>query len=490
MKKYGLLSLVFLTLLSSAAVVQKSYIYVSNSAGTTIDVIDTSNNTIVKTLRDFEAPETIRFSPDGKRIYIVASGGSYLDVEDRETGKEIKQIPISGHGNDMRVTSDGKWVLICINQDPGFVDFIDTVSLAKVKSIQARDRLHDLYLTADDKFAAAGSTRGRFLMVVDVQKQEPVWEVQFDQDVLPVLIESNPDGSGKRIFLELNQTNGFAVVDFATHKEVARIHNPSEPHGFGSLIKNPSHGLGMTPDGKQLWVASKVANSFFIYSVDDLKLIGRAALPMETFADREPLGAGPQWVTFTPDSKFAYTSNSALKSVSAFDTKTFKEVARIPVGEVPSRVSTLTISEDQNPVAALLLQAKTTDPTLDYEFFKQNVAPIFLKHRGEHARCYSCHQNGQAPHFLEPLPAGQDFWTDAQVHLIYNKVSKLVVPGEPASSKLLMHPLSPEAGGEGDENTRAHGGGQQFANQADSDWLTIEQWLLGQKATGAQASSK
>jgi YVTN family beta-propeller protein len=492
MGKRGLVFLVSLALAVSCAAEQKSYIYVANSAGTTIDVIDTSTNTIIKTLHNFQAPETVRFSPDGKRIYIVASAGSYLDVIDRETGKEIKQVPISGHGNDMAVTSDGRWVLICINQDPGYLDIIDATTLTKVKSIRAQSRLHDMYLTADNKFVVVGSTRGKFIMAVDVQKQEPAWKVDFDQEVLPVVVESNPDGTGKRVFLELNQTNGFAVVDFATHKEIARIDNPNEPYGFGDPLRNPSHGLGITPDRKQLWVASKVANSFFVYSMDDLKLIGRAALPEETFPDRKPLGAGPQWVTFTADSNFAYASNSALNSVSVFDTKTFKEVARIPVGLVPSRVSSLTIAEDQNPAAALLKAAITTTPTLDFDFFKQNVAPIFLKNRGEHARCYSCHQNGQAPHYLEPLPAQQAFWTDDQLHRIYGNVSKLVVPGEPSFSKLLMHPLAPEAGGDGGENanTRAHGGGSQFASQADPDWITIELWVLGQKPMRTPSRSK
>jgi DNA-binding beta-propeller fold protein YncE len=492
MGKHGLVFLLCLTVLGGRAAAENSYVYVTNSAGTTIDVIDTSTNTIVKTLHNFQAPETVRFSPDGKRLYIVASAGSYLDVVDRETGKEIKQIPLSGHGNDMAVTRDGRWVLICINQNPGYLDFIDTVSLTKVMSIPARGPLHDIYLTADSKYAAAGSTRGEFVMVVDVEKQKPAWEVQFDQWVLPVLIESNPDGTGKRIFVELRQTNGFAVVDFATHKEIARINNPSEPHGFGSLTSNPCHGLGLTPDGKQLWVASRVANSFFIYSPDDLKLIGRAQLPEETFPNREPLGSSPQWVTFTPDSKFAYTSNSALKSVSVFDTMTFKEVARVPVGEVPSRISTLTTAEDQNPAAALLKAADSATPTLDFDFFKQNVAPIFLKHRGEHARCYSCHQNGQAPHYLQQLPEGQAFWTDDQLHRIYNNVSLLVVPGKPTLSKLLIHPLAPESGGDGgvDENSRAHGGGNQFENQADPDWIAIKLWILGQKAPDASSVSK
>jgi hypothetical protein len=80
-------------------------------------------------------------------------------------------------------------------------------------------------LTANGKFAAAGSPGGQFITVFDLQKMEIAWEVAYHQGVLPVIIESNPDGTGHRIFANLNRTNGFSVVDFAAHKEAARIKN-------------------------------------------------------------------------------------------------------------------------------------------------------------------------------------------------------------------------------------------------------------------------
>ena len=55
------------------------------------------------------------------------------------------------------------------------------------------------------------------------------------------------------------------------------------------------------------------------------------------------IGDVPDWATFTPDGKFIYISNAGSNSVSAVDTATFKEVARIPVGETPKRSGTLLI---------------------------------------------------------------------------------------------------------------------------------------------------
>jgi len=103
----------------------------------------------------------------------------------------------------------------------------------------------------------------------------------------------------------------------------------------------PSHGIGVAPDGKSLWVNSTVANAVFKYSLPELKLLGYAPLPEVHPLGHSPTGSVPEWITFTPDSKTVYVSNSGAGSVSAIDTDTLKQVALIPVGEVPKRINTL-----------------------------------------------------------------------------------------------------------------------------------------------------
>jgi len=131
--------------------------------------------------------------------------------------------------------------------------------------------------------------------------------------------------------------------------------------------------------------------------------------------------------------------------------------------------------------------ASASRPSLDYEFFKTRVEPIFLKKRSaDHARCYVCHQrthHGEGPLSLELLLPGNAFWTEEQSRLNFQIVSKLVVPGAPLSSLFLLHPLAPEAGGGAD----THNGGRQFASQDDSDWKNMEAWVRGQKAGGSSA---
>jgi hypothetical protein len=116
------------------------------------------------------------------------------------------------------------------------------------------------------------------------------------------------------------------------------------------------------------------------------------------------------------------------------------------------------------------------EPTLDYEFFKARVEPIFLKKRPEHVRCYVCHSESSSAFKLERLPEGKTSWTEEQSRRQFESISRLVVPGEPGKSLLLTRPLAPEAGGHA-----YHSGGRQFASRDTPEWKTLAQWVNGGK---------
>ena len=115
-------------------------------------------------------------------------------------------------------------------------------------------------------------------------------------------------------------------------------------------------------------------------------------------------------------------------------------------------------------------------PTLDYEFFKTRVEPIFLKKRPTHARCYVCHEEANHALKLAKLSPGSTTWTEEESRRNFDMVSGLVTPGDPLGSTLLRHPLAPEAGGDA-----FHSGGRQFESQGDPDWKMLADWVRGQK---------
>ena len=114
--------------------------------------------------------------------------------------------------------------------------------------------------------------------------------------------------------------------------------------------------------------------------------------------------------------------------------------------------------------------------SLDYEFFKAKVQPIFLAKRPGHARCIACHGSG-TPLRLQPLARGATTWSDEESRKNFEAVRRVVVPGS-LKSRLLLHPLAEDAGGD-----FYHSGGKHWNSQNDEEWQTLKAWVMGQTAT-------
>jgi hypothetical protein len=134
-------------------------------------------------------------------------------------------------------------------------------------------------------------------------------------------------------------------------------------------------------------------------------------------------------------------------------------------------------SEGKASMPASSTASSATEATLDYEFFKTRVEPIFMKKRPTHARCYVCHEGANHAFKLSKLSPGNTTWTEEESRRNFDMASQLVNPGDPLGSMLLHHPLAPEAGGDA-----FHSGGRQFESQKDADWQTIADWVRGRKA--------
>jgi hypothetical protein len=116
----------------------------------------------------------------------------------------------------------------------------------------------------------------------------------------------------------------------------------------------------------------------------------------------------------------------------------------------------------------------TASTSLDYEFFKARVQPIFLAKRLGHARCISCHGGATAQMLvLQPLSPGSTTWNEEQSRKNFDATKRLVLPGN-LQSPLLVHPLAEEAGGD-----FFHSGGKHFNSQDDPEWQTLKAWVMG-----------
>src|SRR5882762_4997741 len=85
-------------------------------------------------------------------------------------------------------------------------------------------------------------------------------------------------------------------------------------------------------------------------------------------------------------------------------------------------------------LAGLLSRQSAAPPaqsaTLDYEFFKARIQPIFLAKRPGHARCVSCHTTNNTPLRLVPLSPGSTTWNEEQTRENFELAKRVAHPGD------------------------------------------------------------
>jgi DNA-binding beta-propeller fold protein YncE len=120
------------------------------------------------------------------------------------------------------------------------------------------------------------------------------------------------NGSQTRCYVNVNDLLGFEIGDLNSGRKLARVEiegyqkGPTKRHGC------PSHGIGLTPDEREIWV-SDAANS-------RLHVFDNTVMPPRQ-TDSITLRDQPGWITFTIAGDFAYPS-----TCDVIDTKNHRVV--------------------------------------------------------------------------------------------------------------------------------------------------------------------
>jgi hypothetical protein len=133
------------------------------------------------------------------------------------------------------------------------------------------------------------------------------------------------------------------------------------------------------------------------------------------------------------------------------------------------------------PLATAVPQAQAPGApaasALDFEFFRTRVQPIFLARREGHTRCASCHTKGTPMRLMELSPKATT-WNEEQSRKNFQVVLTRVVPYNLNQSRLLVHPLLSEGGGD-----FYHSGGKHWNSFLDPEWQILANWICGRKTT-------
>lgn len=308
----------------------------TNSTDTVVHLIDPQSNRIVTEIDGIPVAHGIAAAPDGSRIYVSGEAETALKVIDTRTMQIVETIALSARPNNVSITPDGRKVYVGIIAEPGAIDVIDTQSLERIKTVDVPGGIHNIYVMPDGRHVIAGSIGGRRLTVLDTATDEEVWAWEGEA-IRPVSFNTKPDGSVDKLFIQVSGHHGFVVFDWDSRREIDRITLPDVPpeQRYDSHYNGaPAHGIGVAPNGETLWSTSRMNSHVYVYSLPQLELLAGI-----------PTGTDPDWITFTPDSRYAYVANAVSNTVSVIDVNALEEVTQIPVGKGPKRNGIIRLPE-------------------------------------------------------------------------------------------------------------------------------------------------
>jgi YVTN family beta-propeller protein len=301
-------------------------LYVCNTSGDSLSVIDLETRRAGPEIKTGSHPHGLAASPDGRRLYCSVESDHTVKVIDTASDRILSSIPLTGMPNQLAITPDGKWIYVAI-ADKGTDDVIDVAEQKVVKELPIGRHPHNCYCPKGGKYMYATSISEKLVKKFDYRNgHKEVQTVRFYAPVRPLCITRDE----KRLFVALEGLHGFAWADLESGQELGHVDMPLPPVEKRSKFAYlNTHGLDLRPGDKELWVTSFIGNGLMVFDVRD---------PGPVYLTTVPVGDAPNWLTFSPDGKYCYSADAGENSVSIVDCSARKKVASVKVGAVPKRL--------------------------------------------------------------------------------------------------------------------------------------------------------
>jgi hypothetical protein len=225
--------------------------------------------------------------------------------------KVLWEKPYKDGCDRMSISPNGKTIYLpTLERDHWAV--VDASSGNVMTNVITKSGAHNTLYGPDGKFVYLAGLKSPLLNVAQTQEHTLVEPVgPFSAPVRPFTINQNQT----LCFVNVNDLLGFEIGDLKTGKKLHRVEvqgfqkGPVERHGC------PSHGIGLTPDEKEIWVCDAFNRRLHIFDATQMP-----PKQLESIKVSEQ----PGWVTFSMDGKYAYPSTGEVIEV-----KTRKIVSRL-----------------------------------------------------------------------------------------------------------------------------------------------------------------
>ena len=221
-----------------------------------------------------------------------------LQRVDLTSGKLLWEKPFEGGCDRLSISPDGKTMWLP-SFEKGFWNVVDCATGNIIKKIEVNKRAHNTICGPSGKQVYLDDIASPWLYVANAGKQELVNKIgPFANFIRPFTI----NGKETMAYVTVDSLLGFEVGDLITGKKLSHVEVQGWTTGPVRRHGNPSHGIALTPDEKELWLADGYNMRLHIFK----------AHPPYQQLTTIPLQDMPGWITVSNDGKYVYPSSGEV----------------------------------------------------------------------------------------------------------------------------------------------------------------------------------
>ena len=259
-----------------------------------------------------QKPENVKgIAASAKTGRVFVTTLNHLVALDAISGKRIWEKTYEGGCDRLTISPDGKILYVPQLEGPLW-HVVNAANGNVIAKIETKSASHNTIYSADGKHVYMAGLKSPLLSISDTKTHKVASTVgPFANVIRPFTV----NGTNTLCFVNINELLGFEVGDIRTGKKLHRVEvagfqkGPVKRHGC------PSHGIAMTADEKEIWVADGANNHIHIFDSTVMP-------PKQTVSLK--VRDSPGWISFSIDGRMGYSSTGEI-----FDVATKKIVATL-----------------------------------------------------------------------------------------------------------------------------------------------------------------